>query len=162
MFLRIAKTVLAGSAGVLILLVGINNILDYQANFEVVRHILSMDALPKDSALTWRAITAPALHHAVYWFIIVTELAAALICLRGAWAMQAALNGSAAQFQAAKLAALLGLALAFWLYFFGFMAIGGEWFQMWRAGDFNMQQPAFRFIGMVGLLMIFIGQGEGE
>ena len=40
------------------------------------------------------------------------------------------------------------------------MAIGGEWFQMWRAGAYNMQEPAFRFIGSVGLVLLFINQRD--
>ncbi len=32
---------------------------------------------------------------------------------------------------------------------------------MWRAGVYNMQEPAFRFIGSVGLALVFIALPEG-
>ncbi len=159
MMIRIAKIALAASAGVLILLVGINNLLDYGTNFDVVKHILSMDMIPP-SPLTWRAITNPALHHLCYWFIIAAEFVAAGLTLYGAWTLWLRRAGDAAGFNTGKGMAVAGLSIAFSLYFFGFMAIGGEWFQMWRAGAYNMQEAAFRFIGCVGLVLIFLNQRD--
>jgi len=157
---RIAKTLLAASAGLLILLVGINNLIDYGTNFAIVEHVLAMDSLPAGAALTWRAITSPIAHHLVYGFIIAVELGAGALTLRGADQMRRALRATSEKFTASKQLAVLGLALGFWLYFFGFMTVGAEWFQMWRSQTVNMQEPAFRFIGMIGLVMIFVGQGE--
>lgn len=161
MILRVSKILLAASAGLLILLIGLNNIFDYGTNFEVVRHILSMDTIPP-SPLTWRAITAPALHHLCYLFIIGAEFAAAAAALYGAFLLWRARSAPAAQFNAAKAIAIAGLVGAFSLYFFGFMAVGGEWFQMWRSQGFNEQEPAFRFIGSIGLLLIFLNQRDAE
>ncbi len=48
------------------------------------------------------------------------------------------------------------LAIGFTLYFFGFLIIGGEWFQMWQSPQWNMQQPAFRFLVSIGMMLIFI------
>jgi predicted small integral membrane protein len=159
---RIVKILLTASAGVLIVLVGLNNIMDYRTNFEVVRHILSMDTIPKDSPLIWRAMTSPALHHMTYWFIILAELIAGGLCLHGALRMKRALRAGGRSFTIAKETAILGLALGFSLYFLGFMAIGGEWFQMWRSEGFNMQEPAFRFIGGVGLVLLLLCQSDGD
>jgi predicted small integral membrane protein len=159
--LRLCKIAVSASAGALILLVALNNVLDYRTNFEVVQHILSMDAIPP-SALTWRAVTSPALHHLCYAFIIATEFFSAGLTLRGAWRLWETRAASAQAFNAAKTLAAAGLTIAFLLYFFGFMAIGGEWFQMWRAGIYNMQEPAFRFIGSVGLALIFLMLADGD
>lgn len=159
MMARIAKIALVASTGLLVLLVAINNVFDYETNFDVVKHILSMDMIPP-SPLAWRAITSPALHHLCYGFIIVAEFVSALLTLYGAWLLWRARAEEATRFNAAKEIAVAGLAVGFSLYFFGFMAIGGEWFQMWRAGVYNMQEPAFRFIGSVGLVMIFLGQRD--
>lgn len=161
MIVRAAKIFLAASAGALILLVGLNNLMDYGTNFEVVRHILSMDTIPP-SPLTWRAIASPTLHHLCYWFIIAVEFGAAGLTLYGAWRLWQARAREAKAFNAAKAMAVAGLALAFALYFLGFMAVGGEWFQMWRSNGFNEQEPAFRFIGCVGLALIFLNQKDGE
>jgi predicted small integral membrane protein len=161
MMMRLAKIAVAAAAGVLILLVALNNLLDYGTNFDVVAHILSMDAIPP-SPLTWRAISAPALHHLCYWFIILAEFASAGLTLHGAFVLWRAREAPAAAFHGAKGRAVAGLTIGFLLYFFGFMAIGGEWFQMWRAGFYNMQEPAFRFIGSIGVAMIFIALADVE
>jgi len=162
MILRGAKIFLVACVGVLALLIGVNNIFDYGTNFEVVRHIMSMDTIPGGSALSWRAITSPALHHLLYWFIIAVELAAGGLCLYGARRLWGALRADGQAFDAAKDMAVLGLVTAFSLYFLGFIAVGGEWFQMWRSQGFNEQEPAFRFIGCVGLVLIFLCQRDRE
>jgi predicted small integral membrane protein len=158
---RLAKIAIVGAAGVLILLVAINNIFDYGTNLEVVQHILSMDAIPP-GPLSWRAIANPTLHHLSYGFIIAVEAVSAALTLQGAWLLWQARSERAAVFNRAKGRAIAGLAAGFLLYFLGFMAIGGEWFQMWRAGVYNMQEPAFRFIGSVGIAMIFLALSDAE
>lgn len=159
MTIRLAKIAVAAAAGVLILLVAFGNVVDYGTNFDVVKHILSMDMIPP-SPLTARAITSPALHHLCYGFIIASEFVAAGLTLYGAWLLWRARKSEAAAFNNAKGMAVAGLTVGFLLYFFGFMAVGGEWFQMWRAGDYNMQEPAFRFIGSVGIAMIFLALAD--
>jgi predicted small integral membrane protein len=156
---RLAKIAVVFSAGVLILLVALDNVFDYGVNFEVVQHILSMDAIPP-SLLKWRAITSPALHHLCYLFIIAVEFLSGAATLWGAYFLWNARAADAAIFNAAKSTAVAGLCAGFLLYFLGFMAVGGEWFQMWRAGIYNMQEPAFRFIGSVGLAMIFVSLAD--
>jgi len=160
MIVRSCKIFLVASVGILALLIGVNNIFDYGPNYEVVQHIMAMDTIPPGSALMWRAVTSPALHHLLYWFIIAAELAAGALCLVGAHRLWRALRADAWSFHAAKDVATLGLVTAFSLYFLGFMAVGGEWFQMWRSNGFNEQEPAFRFIGSVGLVLLFLGQRE--
>jgi predicted small integral membrane protein len=162
MIFRIAKILLVASAGVQLLFVGLGNLFDYDANFQVVRHILSMDALPPGTPLSWRAITAPAAHHLCYWLIIVAELASSALMLLGTYRLTSARRLGAARFDAEKQFGAAGLTLALSLYFGGFMVVGGEWFEMWRAGPWNMQEPAFRFVGCLGLILIFLAQNESE
>jgi hypothetical protein len=83
--LRISKVFLVACVALFALLVGVDNIFDYQPNFQAVRHILSMDTVPSDSTLLWRAITSETLHHAAYWLIIAAEIISGLICARGAF-----------------------------------------------------------------------------
>jgi predicted small integral membrane protein len=161
MILRLCKVAVSAAAGVLILLVGLNNLLDYRTNFDVVQHILSMDAIPP-SPLTWRAVSSPALHHLCYAFIVAAEFVSAGLALFGAWRLWKMRAAPAEAFNATKTLAAAGLTIGFLLYFLGFMAIGGEWFQMWRAGVYNMQEPAFRFIGSVGLALIFLTLADGD
>ncbi len=161
MIIRWTRIAVAAAAGVLILLVALGNVFDYGANFDVVQHILSMDMIPP-SALQWRAVTSPALHHLCYGFIIAAEFVSAGLTLFGAWLMWQVRAGEARTFNDAKGMAIAGLTVGFLLYFFGFMGVGGEWFQMWRAGVYNMQEPAFRFIGSVGIAMIYIALPDAE
>jgi predicted small integral membrane protein len=158
---RLAKIATAAASGVLLLLVAVDNVLDYSVNYEIVQHILSMDSVPP-TPLAWRAITSPTLHRLFYALIIATEFAAALLSLGGAWRLWRARGLSARAFNAAKGVAVAGLATGFLLYDFGFLAVGGEWFQMWRAGAYNLQEPAFRFIGTEGLALLFVSLADTE
>ena len=160
MMIKISKIFLVAAVGALILLVAINNVTDYDTNYDVVSHVMSMDEVPPGSPLAWRAITNPTLHRLLYGFIIATEFVAASLSLVGGWKLWRARGTEAARFNAAKDVAIAGLALAVGLYLFGFMAIGGEWFQMWRSGTYTMQQAAFRFIGCAGLVLVFLGQRD--
>jgi predicted small integral membrane protein len=64
------------------------------------------------STIRWRAITSPALHHAAYSLIILTEFFIAMLAAAGALAMTRAVRLSAEEFQRAKAKAVAGLALS--------------------------------------------------
>jgi predicted small integral membrane protein len=102
---------------------------DYDTKFQFVRHVLSVDTIFPFSAIGYRAITSPALHHAAHAIIIATEAVTALPCWVGAVALARRLRGDAASFNGAKGFAVAGLTL---LWQAGFMSIGGEWFGMWQ------------------------------
>lgn len=162
MIQRFAKIFLAACVGALMLLAGLDNILDYETNFATVQHILSMDTLPAGSPFAWRAITAAPLQHVAYGLIIAVELGAGVLCAAGAGRLLAARALAARAFNSAKGIAVLGLVAAFALYFLGFLVIGSEWFEMWRSNGWNMQQPAFRFVGSIGLVLLFVAQRDEE
>ncbi|MBD2115120.1 DUF2165 family protein [Nodosilinea sp. FACHB-141] len=50
------------------------------------------------------------------------------------------------------------LALLFW--FIGFINIVGEWLAAWQFETWNGQQPAFRFIGCDGVVLLFLNIPE--
>src|SRR5262245_42254078 len=110
---RISKSVLTLLLAIFALLVGIDNIIDYQTNFAFVRHVLSMDTTFPGNALLWRAITSEWVHHVAYAGIIASELAVGLLCAVGAWRLFAARGLPAAQFNGAKELAIAGLAAGF-------------------------------------------------
>lgn len=159
---RIAKIFLVASIALLLSIVGVDNLFDYGANLEVVRHILSMDALPPGAKLTERAIVNETVQSLFYWLIIAAEFGGAALCFLGALRLYAARKAPPNQFAQAKATAIAGLTAALALYLTGFMAIGGEWFKMWQAGQWNMQEPAFRFIGMIFFTLIFLAQREPD
>ena len=58
--------------------------------------------------------------------------------------------------------AIAGLICGFGLWFFGFMTVGGEWFQMWQSKIWNGQEAAFRFVASIGIVLVFLNQRDGE
>jgi predicted small integral membrane protein len=163
MTVRLAKILLILSAGVFCLLVGYNNIVDYGSNFMFVQHVLTMDTTFPDNAVrASRALTDPRFHQAGYWMIIAAEISIGVICITGALRLLAVLRAPAAAFNDAKTIAIVGLAAGVGFWFMTFMVVGGEWFQMWQSQIWNGQQAAFRFIGSIGLIMIFVAMDDRE
>lgn len=162
MILRLSKTLLVLLTGLYFLLVGIDNIIAYDINFEFVRHVLLMDTTYPNNPLMWRAITDPSAHHAAYWIIIGAELLAGLLCVLGAWRLYQERYAEAADFNQAKAAATAGLVLGFALFFFGFNTIGAEWFHMWQSPVWNGQAEAFRTLASVGIVLIFLSFRDSE
>lgn len=160
--IRLAKIALTAGAGLLFLIVGFDNCIDYGTNFDVVKHILAMDMIPPGGAFAGRAITAAGIHHLFYVGIILVEIAGGIVTLAGAARLWRARLAAARDFNHEKSMAVTALAAVFGLYFIGFTTIGGEWFQMWRAGAYNMQEPAYRFIGSVGLVLLFLNQPDED
>lgn len=162
MIVRLSKTLLVLLVGLFALLVGVDNIIDYATNYAFVDHVMAMDTVFPDSTLKWRAITSPALHHAAYAVIIAIELATGVLCVAGAARLWNARGASARSFNAAKDVAVAGLVCGFALWFFGFLTVGGEWFQMWQSPTWNGQEAAFRFVACIGIVLIFLNQKDAE
>lgn len=160
MIARLSKSALTLSLGIFALLVGVDNIIDYDTNFVFVQHVLSMDTTYPGNKLLWRAITSDWVYHAVYAVIIVSEIAVGVACVVGAWRIFAARRLSTQAFNGAKPLAIGGLAAGFALYFFGFLVVGGEWFQMWQSQTWNGQEAAFRFAASFGLVLIFVAMED--
>ncbi|MFN3623699.1 MAG: DUF2165 family protein [Hyphomicrobium sp.] len=162
MLVRAAKVLLVLMIGLFSLLVGVDNIVDYGTNYAFVQHVMSMDTVFPSTTLTWRAITSPVLYHLGYALIIAAELLAGVLSIAGARRLWLARFSPAREFNAAKDVAIAGLVTGFALWFFGFLTIGGEWFQMWQSQTWNGQQAAFRFIVSIGLVLIFLNQKDDE
>lgn len=154
--IRLAKISCAAAIAFYVALVALGNVSDYWTNFAFVTEVLDMDALPAGSPIRWRAITAPALHHAGYILIIATEIATAALCALGAIAMARQVRAKAQPFQAAKSMAVAGLTLGFLLFEGGFVAVGGEWFGMWQARDVDAVPSAFRILMTMLGVLIFV------
>jgi predicted small integral membrane protein len=162
MIVRVSKALLVLMIALFALLVGIDNIIDYDTNFVPLQHVMSMDTTFPDSALRWRAVTDAALHHAGYGLIIALELVTGILCFWGALRMWSSRRAAAASFNASKDLAIAGLICGFALWFFGFLVIGGEWFQMWQSKTWNGQQAAFRITACIGIVLIFLNQKDDE
>jgi predicted small integral membrane protein len=154
---RLAKTVMVASLAAFVLLVAYGNLTDYGSNFEFVRHVLSMDSIFPDSKLKYRAVTTPVLWHLAYCSIIAGQLLTGFALAAGTMEMAYNLRSDASSFQRSKRFVYIGGAIGFLIWFFGFMAVGGEWFAMWQSKEWNGQEAAFRiYMAIIGVLVFVI------
>lgn len=160
-----AVTVLVAVNAVYILLVAVGNITDYPTNYAFVQHVLSMDTtnfggrpgVGLDPDIMWRAITAPWAWNVAYVGIIVWEAAAAIVLiLATVLCIMAIARGD--RWRTARAVASIGLLMIVALFFGGFIAIGGEWFSMWRSTAWNGLDTAFRngMLAAVTLILIHV------
>ena len=159
---RIAKVVMVGSLALFAFVVTFDNLIDYDSNFEFVRHVLSMDTTFPGNALQYRRVTSPVLWNAAYWLIIFGEGLTSLTLAAAAVALMRALRSDADRFNRSKRFVLIGAMLGFLVWFFGFMVVGGEWFQMWQSHSWNGQEAAFRFYLTILGVLIFVNQKDED
>lgn len=162
MIVRLCKILLVFLLGLYALIVGADNIVDYGSNFAFVQHVMAMDTIFPTSTLSWRAVTWPPLHHAAYGVIIGFELLTGVLCIAGAVWLWFARGATGERFQSAKQLAAAGLVCGFGLWFFGFLIVAAEWFQMWQSETWNAQQAAFRVLACFGLVLIFLNQRDDD
>jgi predicted small integral membrane protein len=157
--LRLLKAAMVLSVGLWALLIGCDNLLDYPSNWRFVQHVLSMDTVFVDNRLRYRAITSQPLQAVAYWLIIVAQMTAGVTCCAGA--IRLARGRLVPQaYGAARTLAAAGLVLAFLLYFFGFVVVGGEWFDMWQSTVWNGQAKAVMFVTCVMFVLVVLLQAE--
>ncbi|MBS0234712.1 MAG: DUF2165 domain-containing protein [Proteobacteria bacterium] len=159
---RYAKIVMCLVLGLFCLLVAFDNITDYSTNYAFVQHVLSMDTTLPGNALKYRAISKPVLWQLAYAAIIAAEAVAGVLFMAGAGALWRVRGTPAEIFNQAKGYAIAALTLAFLIWFFGFMLVGGEWFAMWESRSWNGQEPAFRFYVVVLAVLLFVNQPDHD
>ena len=138
---RYAKMVMSLVLAAFCLLVTFDNITDYGTNYLFVQHVMSMDTTFPGNALMYRSITNPELWRAAYAAIIAAEGINGILYLAGAIRLFQARNAPAAEFNRAKTYVIAASALAFLVWFFGFMVVAGEWFAMWQSATWNDRKP---------------------
>lgn len=155
------------------LLVVLGNVTDYDTNRSFVAHVLEMDTtnfgqpagVGLDPDVMWRAIGSPALHVVGYAVVIVWETltAAALLWAVALWVRRFR-GGSNDAADAARRVSSLGFLMVVALFFGAFIAVGGEWFQMWRSEAWNGLDPAFRnaALAMLGLILLHLPAAGGD
>jgi len=157
---RLGQTGLTLTLALYFVVVAFENISDYQTNFEFVKHVLSMDSIPLDSNVQWRAIKSTSIQHLTYCLIIGWEALAGLLCTVGGVRM--AIHMKSRGFQAAKREALAGLWIGILLWSFAFITIAGEWFMMWESITWNGEQAALRMFILNGFLMLLLYLPDDE
>ena len=160
--IRLAKVLLVAALAAFAFIVTYDNIVDYDANYEFVRHVLSMDTTFPNNALMHRAITNPGIWTLAYVAIICTEGLTALLLIIGVVALLSQLTSPARVFDRAKVWAIGGLTLGFGLWFFGFLVVAGEYFAMWQSQSWNGQTAAARLTMVILGVLIFISLPESD
>ena len=155
---RILKVTMVTAIALFAFVVTFDNVMDYGANFQFVRHVLSMDTIFPDDPLVHRAIIDPALWRVGYGAIILGEGLTCVAFVIAAAELARDLRSGASRFNRSKRFVFAGAGMAFLVWFFGFMVIGGEWFAMWQSKLWNGQEAAFRFYMTVLAVLIFVNQ----
>ena len=158
--IRLSKIAFVAVIALFFTVVAFGNITDYGTNWVLVQHVLSMDTIFPDSTLRWRAVTSESLQALAFWLIIAWEALTAVVLWVGVARLLTALRGR--RFAAAKPAAVVGLAMGLLLYAAGFLVVGGEWFAMWQSEEWNVQQTAFGFLMMIGVVLLVLLLPEQE
>lgn len=162
MAMRLSRILLLAAIALWLALVAFGNITDYGSNWVFVQHVLAMDSIFPDASIHYRAIHSLLLQHIAYVLIIGAESVAALLCWIGAWRMWRARRAPASTFRRARRFAIYGLTVGLLLWLGGFMAVGGEWFGMWMSPQWNGLVSAFRFVVVLLLALVCLGQHEDE
>ena len=159
---RLAKIALIAALAAYALIVAYDNIVDYGSNYEFVKHVLSMDTTFAGNTLKHRAISDESIWKAAYALIIAMEWLTGLLLVLGAIALLRRLAAPAAAFNRAKAWAVAGLTAGFGLWFFGFLVIAGEYLATWQSQVWNGQEAAFRIVGAILGVLIFVSLPDGE
>ena len=160
--LRATKIALVFGVAIFYTFVVFNNITDYDSNYQFVRHVLMMDSTFPGNRGMWRAINSPAWHTIFYLSIIASETTTMILSWWGGIRLARALKATPADFARAKNVAIVALTLSLLMWFLVFLSVGGEWFLMWQSKTWNGQDAAFRMFTVVGIVLLFLAQPEGE
>jgi predicted small integral membrane protein len=162
MITRIAKLLLLAAIALNYTLVVLDNLTDFDSNYQFVRHVLMMDSTFPANHEMWRALPSPAFHMAFYISILVWEAATMILLWWGAVCLLRALRLPAPAFNTAKRLPLLALTLSMLMWLVAFLTIGGEWFLMWQSRAWNGQDAAFRMFAIVGLVFLILLQPDTD
>ncbi|CAM3156065.1 DUF2165 family protein [Moritella viscosa] len=153
---RITKIILSISISLFFLFVGIDNLLNFNANYQFVQHVLAMNSMQlwfDASTLEYRTVTNPTIQLISYTIIIFAELLAGIFGLIGSIIMVKNINK--ADFSQGQACFLFGGSVAIALWYLGFAVIDGEWFSMW-ANQWNGQMKAYTFATSILVSMIYV------
>ncbi|MBM7070710.1 DUF2165 domain-containing protein [Shewanella sp. 202IG2-18] len=157
---RLSKTFIALSIGLFCFIVGLDNILDFNTNYQFVIHVLSMDTFQPwfdGKAIEWRAITGESAHIFFYWVIIMFELTAGIICLIASVIMLKHIKNE--KFKNGKALFIIGATVGIAVWYLGMAVIASEWFAMW-ANKMTSQQSAYNISLIILISMCYMSTNE--
>jgi predicted small integral membrane protein len=162
MTLRAAKIALVFAVALFYTLVVLNNLSDYNSNYQFVRHVLMMDSTFPSNHGMWRAVNSPVIHTAFYLSIIGWECVTMLLSWWGGLRLVKAFSAPAAEFQQSKRVAVVALSVALLMWLVAFLSVGGEWYLMWQSRTWNGQDAAFRMFTVIGIVLLLLAQPESD
>ncbi|MFA5608280.1 MAG: DUF2165 domain-containing protein [Leucobacter sp.] len=140
--LRLLQAFTLFSAGLYGLFVFIGNLMDYDSNYQFVKHVLSMDTTFEGNALMWRSVTEPWAWTVGYIGIIIAEGVFAALGLIGGIRLFKLRSASTTRYDRARGWGYGAYALGLAIWFIGFIVIGSEWFAMWQSSSWNGKDTA--------------------
>jgi predicted small integral membrane protein len=162
MTLRLAKILLVAAIGFYYALVVLNNLTDYDSNYQFVHHVLLMDTTFPGNHLMWRAIHSGLVYSIFYNGIILWEFLTTLLIAIGVIQLCRAWRLPAAAFNSAKRVSIIALTAGSLLWLVAFLTVGGEWFLMWQSKTWNGQDSAFRLFAIIGIVLILLVLPDAE
>ncbi len=133
------------------------NLMDWDGTIGAVTAAATMSTF-EGGAESWNSTSSTAIIWTGALFIMLSKLAAALLCTKGALDMWQARSNDSAQFASAKEYALAGCGIAALMLFGGFIVIAESWFELWRSDLLRgpVLDSAFRYAGMITLIALFV------
>ena len=158
--LRLLQAFTLFSAGLYGLFVLMGNLMDYDSNYQFVKHVLSMDTTFEGNALMWRAITIPWMWTVGYIGIILAEAVFAALGLIGGIKLFLRRDADAATFNRAKSWGYGAYGVGFLIWFIGFIVIGSEWFAMWQSSTWNGKDTAMPLATLWAGFAVLLALGD--
>src|ERR1700751_2681289 len=162
MILRTIKILLVFGVAIFYTLVVLNNVTDYNSNYQFVRHVLMMDSTFPGNHGMWRAMNSPAIHTVFYVSVIAWESITMLLAWAGGFRLVRSFSAGAIEFHRSKSIAVLALTTAMLMWLVGVLGVGGEWFLMGQIRPWNGQDAAFRMFTLIGIVLILAALPDSE
>ena len=162
MTLRAAKISLVFAVALFYTLIVLNNLTDYNSNYQFMRHVLMMDSTFPGNHGMWRAVNSPAVHTAFYVSIIAWECLTMLLSWWGGLRLAKAFSAPAATFHQSKRVAVVALSSALLMWMVAFLSVGGEWYLMWQSRTWNGQDAAFRMFTLIGIGLVLLALPDSD
>jgi predicted small integral membrane protein len=160
MTFRVSKAVLVFAVALFYTILVLDNITDYDSNYQFVRHVLMMDSTFPGNHGMWRAVNSPLVHTVFYISIIAWESVTMLLCWWGGVRLLKSYRADRAQFATAQNVAVIALTTSLLMWLVAFLDVGGEWFLMWQSQKWNGQEAAFQMFTIVGVVFLVVVQRE--
>lgn len=158
--LRLLQAFTVFITGVFAFFVFLGNLMDYDSNYQFVKHVLSMDTTFEGNALMWRAITEPWIWTVGYIGIIIAEGLVALLGIVGGILLFARRDADIHTYDKTRAWGYGAYALGFAIWFVGFVVIGSEWFAMWQSDIWNGKDTAMGIVTLFAGFSVLLAMNE--